>query len=284
MISPTVASQIPAAEARARRGAANLLAQAACLGLLAPIVVFAATVTLYQVDVPVEAAGLLSLVVVIFFTGLFLKFLVTSKQPVNLPIVHTQVLAESHPKLDSAGFNEWRRELMLLGFEPLGGCRILDENGTIDHQVFDVWAHPIYLCYAVIDQVLPYSGPARPIRLTYSTGFGQRWWFDTPNAEIGRIAFVFRTRRGLWLEQPGAGTETLLRAHLERREDVLKEIELQPQVPLSMENFMNGQSVRFAAFRDILRTKSPILAWYELLMFPFMQHAEWLGEAAVPRS
>lgn len=231
------------------------------------------------IGVPAWLALPVGLVALLFVFTLFLRLLYVSRQPEILPIQAYRTLREPLPGLDAAAFNDWRRELMLLDFQPLGGARILDESGALDHRVYDVWASASHLCYAVIDQRLPYvSGHSGTVRMTLWTGFGDRWWYGTFSNRPSKMAFLLRTPRTLWSVSPDAGVETLLRAHLESREEIGRAIDRKPEVPLSLDSFMNGQAVQYAAARQTLREKNMLRGWSEYLFFESMPHQEWKGD------
>lgn len=266
------------AESRARSGAQSLQVLGAVCGLCLPFAFFGLFSSLQRLDVPALAAMSLAIFGVVPVFATFIKYLYLSRQPERLPIKPDQILAEAHAGLDVEGFNDLRREFMLLGFEPLGGCRILHEGGALDHRIFDVWAHPTYACYATIDQTLPFSGPRRQARLTYWTGLGDRWWYATHNTRAKRLEFVLRTGRFAWTASPDGGVENLLRLHLERREDAFAATGRQPDLPLSLDSFLNGEAVRYSATRDAMRRKNVLVAIFELLFFDSLSHDEWMGD------
>lgn len=265
-------------EQRARQGAQITQLWGAGFGVLAPVVVFGIGAALQMLDVPALAGYVLGLVVVIFAFAAFLRLLLISRQPEKLPIRPYRVLKEPLAGLDAAAFNEWRRELMLLDFEPIGGCRVFDENGSLEHRVYDVWAHPTYLCYAAIEQVIPYvSGRGRVVRLKIWSGFGDQWWYGTLPTVPNRLQFMLRNPRTLWTAVPESGIENMLRIHLELREDVVRVLEQRPVVPLSLDSFMNGLAVQYAAERSVLRSKNLLKAAGEFLFYDSIPHDRWNG-------
>jgi hypothetical protein len=246
---------------------------------LIPIVLLGVAGALGLIGIPFWVALPVGFVVILFAYTSFLRLLYLTRQPEVLPIQPYRTLREPLPGLGAEAFNDWRRELMLLDFQPLGGARVLDENGALEHRVYDVWASGTHLCYAVIDQRLPYvAGISGTVRLTLWTGYGDRWWYGTFSTRPSKLAFLLRTPRTLWSVCPEVGVETLLQAHLEFREDIGKAIGRKPEVPLSLDSFLNGQAVQYAAAREALRGKSVLRGWSEYLFFESTPHLEWKSD------
>ncbi len=88
---------------------------------------------------------------------------------------------------------------------------------------------------------------------------------------------MLRTPRTLWSRHPAASSDVLLRAHLERREEIAGAIGHQPESPLSLDSYINGEAIQYAAQRLQMRRKSIFVGWYEMLFFGVLPHDEWLG-------
>lgn len=288
------------AEAKARGALLLMHGAGAAFGLVIPFVLPLVLMAMVFAGAPIWVAIPLTLAVFLLVFGLFLKWLFVWRTPAQLPArpldlrpllanvaapiaspdgaVLPADLPPSVARLDRGQFAIKRRDLQTLGFVPLGSFHILDTNGALDHTVYDVWAHPVYLCYGVILQDVLLLGQSRPVRLYISSGMGDRWWFFNADFPVSVVNFLLRTPRTLWERVPGASADALLRAHLEKREDICGAIGRRPEPNLSLDSYINGEAIQFHAQRQRIRRISIFVALYQALFFGVMPRKEWTGD------
>jgi hypothetical protein len=185
--------------------------------------------------------------------------------------------------LDHEGLEERTRELEALGFT-------LEMDYSVDPKLRQalfgfgrLLAHQQHRCFGVIAQTFPAQGPPSPLRWGIVSYLEDNWRLAT-SSERSSLLSVVHLPRDLGMNLPGLTVAELLRAHLERRQEMMKDLHIAPIPDLTPAAYFEGirkslMETRVAMKRRVLLFL--IWQWWRVSKLP---RYEWLGDYARVRS
>lgn len=140
-----------------------------------------------------------------------------------------QAYPDQYPQLDRETFQQWTEQLQELGFQWASDYRPANAPASWPPGIARLFVHPEQRCYAEVAQVFPANGqPIGPwcAVLSYMEA---DWQLATSNVRHSDPAtYLMRRPRSVWSRHPEAGVPELFRLHLERRQQIARDLGTQP--------------------------------------------------------
>jgi hypothetical protein len=203
------------------------------------------------------------------------KVIFTQGIPNNVKF--TPIQLETLPQIDINSFNYYTNALESLGFVRLSDLQ-LSEYTIIVARIF---SHPEHLCIVEILQVIE-----RPLVLCAITSLLEQEWSISFRNDSYHKAIVYaflRRPRGIVIFKQGATPDELLRSHLEFRQQIMDELNLQVLPDISIETYFEQSQRARTLHRQALWQKSIIFGLIKMALFSWKskkQKSQWLGDFA----
>ncbi|MBW4473441.1 MAG: hypothetical protein KME45_24155 [Stenomitos rutilans HA7619-LM2] len=219
-------------------------------------------------------ALLVSLLPLIVFLEVLMKLLFMNAipdkigyQPVELATVRgidRDALTTYTIRLESLGF------IKLLDFQ-------LAKPSTGNARLF---SHPKHHCFVEVGQLVGRT----PMHCSVISVLDQGWRLgttDRPLSSLSATAYAFfRQPRNLYRYQPSGDLNQLLQSHLELRQQLLADLQLQVIQDNSVQTFFEVEQRVRTQQKQALWRKSILVCLVEMLLFSLNPKDEWLGEYA----
>ncbi len=223
-----------------------------------------------------KAAGIPSWIVSILFFSilvtisqilLIIKFSKTVKFLLTTP--------ESCQGLKIDLLDDYTKQLTSLGFIDFVDYRVVDFTPPIFFRIFfNADRH----CLAIIFQ--PLSGV---MRCAIRSFFTDDWMLANSNTRADTFRSCSsqiwnRHQRRLWISQPDAKLDRVLASHLERREQLIRDLDIKIIEDLTIDSYFEYERMALKFYVHNLKRKWMVVALIETIWLFLHPKTEWMGE------
>ncbi|AFY72192.1 hypothetical protein Syn7502_00017 [Synechococcus sp. PCC 7502] len=243
-------------------------------------------VVIWWLSRSLEQAIILALVFDIMAIVLFLGS-VKSKivQSAVIPAMVTTSI-DNYPRLDRSYLDNYTQRLESLGFKHLGDIGLAGEQTKLNTGVARIFWHPEHNCLCEIGQNFSGTDSNKdvPMRCVFGSLFDKAWTLATSNmANVNGIVYMMRRPKSLWQRYPEYGLaeiESLLRKHLDLREEISSTLNLAVQANLTLEDYIHHEEDQGVQRHYALEKKNILVGLIEAYLFELKPKFEWLGDYA----
>ncbi|QLE55714.1 hypothetical protein [Nostoc sp. TCL26-01] len=218
----------------------------------------------------------ITIIPIIFFFEIIAKGFLLSAVPKNIQIVPADL--DNLEQVDKNTFNSYTTALESLGFERISDLQLSESSTT----VVRLFSHPKHLCFAEVLQTLGKEYIFCAIASSLEKGWGISSRDQIHPTTAINYAFL-RRPQAIIIYKQGVTPKELLRSHLELRQQMMRDLNLQVLPDISIETyFAESKKVRIE-LRSRMWRKSVIISLIEMWLFPLLsdeQKYQWLGNYA----
>lgn len=192
-------------------------------------------------------------------------------------VVYEPVQLETIPQINLPALDHYTDSLKLLGFRPLLDYQLV-ESSTGAARVF---SHPELHCFVEVSQFVG----RLPMGCVFASALDRGWTLSTTDRQLSSLGAVWyaflRRPRGLLVCRPEFSAEQLLQSHLELRQQMLADLNVQVLPDTTAQAFFEQTQKGRTQSKQTLWRRSVLVGMFEMLLFTLKPKTEWLGEYAV---
>jgi hypothetical protein len=203
------------------------------------------------------------------------------------PIVDPLNPASNALPLDSAKLQEYDSALQAMGFHPINDFSV-ESNRPLPPGFARLFVSEKHQCRAELNQIFPQSLGATPTVMTCvftsvlnsnTMENAERWTLETSNSKGhsgAGITWAMRRPRSIWSRHPDWTPAQLLSFHLERRAQMIQNLQLSVVTDLSWEGYCNDSNQTLKEQRTRLFRKLGFIIFLENTFCK--KKTEWWGD------
>ncbi|TYQ28820.1 hypothetical protein [Pseudanabaena sp. UWO310] len=187
------------------------------------------------------------------------------------------------PRLNLNNLESYTQKLESLGFHKLEDLKLAGKNANKSPAIARIFLNTEYNCYAEISQVFSSIDPLKDHEIYCNVrSFLENEWslLTTDTLNSSGIIYMLRRSRTLWKMLPKYSVNELLHSHLEMREQICRDLNIQPLNNLSLNWYILNEQNEAVKRKNALEEKNIFIGLIEALLFELKPKTEWLGEYA----
>ncbi|MBE9116282.1 hypothetical protein IQ249_10275 [Lusitaniella coriacea LEGE 07157] len=189
---------------------------------------------------------------------------------------------EEFSQLDSEQLTQYTTELETLGFTKIFDCK-LQRNVEFSNSVFvfifgRIFTHPQLHCFAAIDQMFSSGEAQSRMERSIVSDLADNWILSNSTRKIASIWYVARRPRVLWIFCPDSTPQEILESHIEKRQEMIDVLGVQPQKDFSWDFFVEREEKSRIETKRVWKRKNLILGLIEATLFELNPPSEWMGD------
>jgi len=180
---------------------------------------------------------------------------------------------EEFSELDLNALFKYTEQLEGLGFIKVVDYKLETANG-----LSRLFSHSQHSCFADVFQIIPVGKEPTPVFCTIHSALEDGWTLSTTIVQPDGIKTMWRNPKSLWTYHPNATSAELLQIHLERRQQIVDDLQVHPLTDLSWEFYFIQQQKGTVQRRETLQRKNIVIALIEATLFEMNPQSEWMGD------
>ena len=192
---------------------------------------------------------------------------------------------ENCPFLDIDGLHQYSQDLEYLGFVLVKDFHQFPTNAiSINEEINPsnftrIFYHSELCCFAEISQLFPTTNrDPTPIACTIISFMDGGWTLSTTQFKPNPLCYMWRNNKTLWTYYPGAIPVDLLQFHLERRQQIIDDLDICNLFDLSWEHYWDKRWKELTNRQLIFKRKPISMALIEATLFELKPSSEWMGD------
>ncbi len=190
---------------------------------------------------------------------------------------HTEAIPEQFPMLDRITFEKIAAELEKLNFEKVKDFSLVGQGGVRIPSFCRLYVHPQERLYVELAQIFPPGAMPKPVMCAIETYFDQDWSLAITNSQPQAASVFGRNPHSLSRCMPGKNPHDQLLSHREWRDQMIKDLGIQPQ-PVSWDAYTAQNQKRAQQRVEIMRKGSIFDNLAKFLKRQALPVYEWKGD------
>jgi hypothetical protein len=227
---------------------------------------------LKQFGVAPMTIGIISSIVFYLLMLTFAQIVIVLNE--SKPTEYLPAAIDDYPSLDWEPLQRYTRELESLGFHQLIDYR---PSNLTRSGLARLFAHSEHHCFVEVYQI---SG--LPTICVVRTIFTDGWSLCNMNYQskglLGGLTYMRRRKRSLWIAQPNHRPTELLSHHLERRTQLMEDLNIDIVIDISPEAYFVHEKLEAKLRLQIMKSKWIVFCLIDAIGYMIHPKFEWMGE------